>query len=177
MLSVELEGLVAQLAALDRPVVPWLIQGVDAHQVQEQFGSPVPEEVAAWFEWCNGVALHEGQTQDDVNLIPGYSPLSLREAVEMKGGHDGDPILGPKWIPILGGPSGDIYAAVWVSNENPRVAGILVGEPTEIEFESIEQMISVFRACYDRGAFSVDSQGRLSMDPESYDVVYAEIVG
>ena len=173
----ELDALVARLTELGRPVVQWLVPGVDPGQVEALVGSPVPDEVATWFGWCNGVALHEGQTQDDVNVIPGYSPLSLTEAVGQIADHAGDSTLGSHWIPLLGGAGGDIYAAVWGSGKSARVAGVLIGESTEIEFSSIEQMITVFNACYRRGAFFVDGRRQLSMDPGLYDVVNGEIVG
>ncbi|WP_145968909.1 hypothetical protein [Streptomyces hyaluromycini] len=177
MLLEELDALVARLTDLSRPVVRWLVPGVGPGQVESLLGSPVPDEVSTWFGWCNGVALHDGQTQDDVNLIPGYSPLSLAEAVGQMGDHEGDSTLGSHWIPLLGGAGGDIYAAVWEPGKSAKVAGVLIGESTEIEFGSVEQMISVFNECYRRGAFFVDGQRQLAMDPGLYDVVSGEIVG
>ena len=177
MLLEELDTLVERLTERGRPVVAWLNPGVDADQVADLVGSPVPEEVSAWFGWCNGVALHDGQTQDDVNVIPGYSPLSLAEAVGQMGDHAGDSSLGTHWIPLLGNAGGDIYAAVWEPGKPARVAGVLTGEATEIEFDSIDQMVSCFNACYLRGAFFVDERRQLSMDPNLYEVVYSEVVG
>jgi hypothetical protein len=172
----ELDTLTARLTGLGRPVVQWLVPGIDPAQVESTVGFPVPDEVSTWFGWCNGVALHEGQTQDDVNIIPGYGPLSLAEAIDRRGEHEGDSTLGAHWIPLLGS-GGDIYAAVWEPEKPAKVAGVLIGESTEIEFNSVEQMIAVFNECYDRGAFFVDDQGQLAMDPSLYDVVSGEIVG
>lgn len=177
MLLEELDMLVARLVELNRPVVPWLIPGVDAGQVEAALGHPVPEEVSTWFGWCNGVALHEGQIQDDINVIPGYGPLSLAEAVSQMAYHAGDSTLGTHWIPLLGSAGGDIYAAVWEPGKPAKMAGVLIGEPTEIEFDSIEQMIVVFNSCYQRGAFFVDDRHRLAMDPMLYDVINGEVVG
>ncbi|MDX3246211.1 hypothetical protein [Streptomyces sp. ME18-1-4] len=120
--------------------------------------------------------MREGQIQDDINVIPGYAPLSLQEAEERRRAHDGDPVLGEYSIPVMGGAGGDIYAAVWRPGQPARVAGVLVGEVTEIEFASLEQMVGVFNECYRRGAFYVDSGNRLAMDPALYDEVYAEII-
>lgn len=176
MLSRELEALVARLTELGRPVVPWLVPGVDVGQVEPVAGGQPPAEVIDWFKWCNGVELREGQVQDDINVIPGYSPLSLREASEIIDEYSDDPVLGSSWIPLLGGPGGDVYAAVWTAGKPARVAGVLVGEPTEIEFSSIEQMVAVFNECYRRGAFYVDGERRLAMNPALYEEVYGEIV-
>lgn len=79
-------------------------------------------------------------------------------------------------MPVLGGASGDIYAAVWEPGDNARAAGVLLGEQTEIEFATLEQMISVFNECYRRGAYFVDGQGRLAMNPDLYDEVYGAAV-
>ncbi|MEV4570444.1 SMI1/KNR4 family protein [Nonomuraea sp. NPDC049419] len=166
-----------QLAALKRPIVAALSPGLSSEQVESELGCSVPEDVAIWFGWCNGVAYFAGQTQDDANLIPGYAPLSLSEAVVLRESYPDDPVLGPDWIPLLGNASGDFYAALWRGSEQPQVAGVLSGEPTEIEFQNIELMISVFSECYFRGAFGVDERGMLTMDPELYEVVHSEVVG
>ncbi|WP_155256592.1 hypothetical protein [Salinispora pacifica] len=81
------------------------------------------------------------------------------------------------WIPLIGGASGDFYAAVWASGDRPKVAGVLSEAPTEIEFNDVEQMISVFTECYRRGAFGVDNRGMLTMDPELYEVIHSEVIG
>lgn len=175
MLATELEQLVAHLRQLDRPVVPLLRPGVAADRVTSTFGAPVPASVAEWFSWCNGVAGQAGQVQDEVNVIPGYNPLSIDEAVQMMGDYSGDPVLGQNWMPLLGSAGGDIYAAVWASGQDARVAGVLIGEPTEIEFSSVEQMVAVFNECYRQGAFYLDSQGRLAMDSGRYETVYEQI--
>ncbi|MFI9006803.1 hypothetical protein ACIGNX_06160 [Actinosynnema sp. NPDC053489] len=176
MLLTELESLMERLVALARPVASWLAPGVDVGVVERALGEVPPGEVITWFGWCNGVELHPGQLQDDINIIPGYAPLSLEEAVKFIQFHSGDPVLGDHWVPVLGGASGDIYAAVWEPGNNARVAGILLGEQTEIEFSSLEQMISLFNECYRRGAYFVDGQGRLAMNPDLYDEVYGAAV-
>ncbi|WP_066953442.1 hypothetical protein [Streptomyces lushanensis] len=176
MLSSELEALVGQLTEMARPVVSWLVPGLDPGQVEALMGQLPPGEVLTWFGWCNGVALQQGQVQDDINVIPGYAPLSLKEAVESKETYGGDPVLGENWIPVLAGAGGDIYAAVWQPGQPARVAGVLVGESTEIQFASLGQMVKVFNECYRRDAFYVDSQRHLAMDPGLYDEVYAEMI-
>jgi hypothetical protein len=149
--------------------------GVDVDHVSSVLDDIVPPSVAQWFGWCNGVASHPGQLQDDVNVIPGYNPLSIEEAVRLKPEYMSDPVLGDHWVPLLGNPGGDLYAAVWVPGAEARVAGVLIGEPTEVEFSSIEQMVVVFNRCFEGGAYFVDRQGRFAMAPDLYDEVYAQI--
>ncbi|WP_416979045.1 hypothetical protein [Streptomyces sp. T028] len=173
MLQEELESLVDRLAEMARPVVPWLVPGVEAGQVEAAVGPFPPDEVVSWFGWCNGVEFHDGQTQDEINVIPGYAPVSLREALGIRRSYGADPVLGEHWVPVLAGPSGDLYAAVWRPGQPARVAGVLIGESTNIEFASLEQMVRVFNECYRRGAFYVDDQQYLEMDADLCDEVYS----
>jgi hypothetical protein len=177
VLVTELEGLVSRLGNLGRTVGALLLPGVSTEHVVEVTGGPVPSEVAEWFQWCGGVAVRPGQIQDEVNVIPGYGPLSVEEAVRLKENYVGDSVLGENWVPLLGGAGGDLYAAVWEDGTVVRVAGVLVGESTEIEFSSVEQMVTVFNACYDNGAYFVNGSNMLDMNPDLYDAVYEEIVG
>ncbi|MFI5972997.1 hypothetical protein [Streptomyces sp. NPDC051452] len=177
MLDAELERLGTRLRDLNRPVVSWMVPGVDAERVSAVLGGPVPDSVARWFGWCDGVAVVPGQTQDQVNVIPGYSPVSLEEGVRLRSAYTGDEVLGEHWVPLLGSAGGDLYAAVWSPGKEAVVAGVLVGEPTEIEFSTVEQMVAVFNNCFDSGAFSVDGQGMLTMSPDLYDQAYDRVVG
>lgn len=177
MLDAELERLTAHLDSLDRPVVAWMLPGVDMDHVSSVLGEPVPDSVARWFRWCNGIASVEGQLQDDVNAIPGYNPLSIEEGARMMASYSGDPALGDHWVPLLGSAGGDLYAAVWAPGEDAVVVGVLIGEPTEVEFSTIEQMVMFFNRCFEGGAFFVDDQGQLAMSPDQYDEIYARTVG
>jgi hypothetical protein len=174
MLSAELERLTAHLDALNRPVVALMLSGADEERVSSILGEAVPQSVAEWFRWCNGIGHQDGQFQDDVNTIPGYNPLSIEEAVQLRGDYEGDSVLGSHWVPLLGNPGGDLYAAVWTPGSEAVVAGVLVGEPTEIEFQSVEHMVVVFNRCFESGAFFVNEEGRLVMAPEHYEEVYAQ---
>lgn len=177
MLQTELERLTAHLESLNRPVVAWMLPGVDEERVSSVLGESAPRSVAEWFHWCNGIGRHGGQLQDDVNTVPGYNPLSIEEAAHLKGDYAGDSVLGSHWVPLLANASGDLYAAVWGVGTEAVVAGVLIGEPTEVEFQSIEQMVVVFNRCFESGAYFVNEQGRLVMMPDQYEEVYAEVLG
>lgn len=176
MPAVYLEEFQSWLASLHRPVVSVLVPGVEPADVRAALGVNVPQAVVEWFGWCNGVAHRSGQTNDDVAVIPGYSPVSLDEAVRLRPTYDGDPLLSPNWVPLLASAGGDLYAAVWSVGSEASVAGTLVGEPTVIEFTSIQQMVSVFSACFARSAFYVDDRQHFAINPDLYDEVYAELV-
>ncbi|WP_152514365.1 SMI1/KNR4 family protein [Nocardiopsis valliformis] len=177
MLSSEIEVLMGKLSLLGRPVVGQLVPGSNQSRVSEFLGSDVPDDVKTWFAWCDGVDCRAGQSQDDINIIPGYYPLSLVEAMEVKSDHEGDPVLDGSWIPLLGGGGGDMYAALWSPGQDPVVAGSLVGEMTEIEFSSLGQAVRFFNECYEAGAFGVNEQGQLYIDPASYDELYETLHG
>ncbi|GIJ10585.1 hypothetical protein [Micromonospora andamanensis] len=177
MLIDRLDELVTIVRELGRPVASLLVPGISRREVERAYGAPVPEDVATWFGWCNGVRSEPGQIQDTVNLVPGYRPLSAAEAAALRPAYEDDPVLGTRWMPLLGGPSGDLYAAVWSGNERPGIAGVLIGEPTEIEFADTERLVDFFVRCYRQGAFTVGSDGLLTMDTDRYDAIYADIAG
>ena len=175
MLVDRLDDLEERLRDLGRPVVDLLLPGAAASDLD---GAGIqPSDVRDWFGWRNGVAERPGQTQGDVSLIPGYWPVSLAEALRMKLSYEGDPVLGESWIPILASGGGDIYAAVWKGGSVPSVAGVLLGESTEIEFPTIETMLDLFIACYDQGAYFVGANGYLEADPTRYEEIYDEVLG
>ena len=173
MLTDALEQFVAHLGRLNRPAVWWLRPGVPA----DRLPAGVPDSVAQWFGWADGVEGFSGQRFDDAAVIPGYTLVSVEEAARLMPAYAGDPVLGEHWLPLLTTAGADLYAAVWQPGEEARVAGVMAGEPTEIEFASIDQMVDFFIACFDTGAFSVDDLNRLIADPARYDELYAEIAG
>lgn len=175
MIVERLEEVTRRLSDLGRPIADQLLPGASAPELDA--AGALPMEVRDWFGWRNGVAELPGQTQGDVSLIPGYWPVSLAEAINMKGPYEGDPVLGNSWIPLLASGGGDIYAAVWAGDSVPTVAGVLLGEPTEIEFPDIETMLELFLACFDQGAYFVGEGGFLVANPDRYEEIYEEVVG
>jgi hypothetical protein len=176
--TAELEELVGHLAALGRGVVNLLRRDADVPQISAVAGGQPPNSVVEWFEWCNGVLASPGQTQDDINIIPGYNPVSLGEVDDLRTVYSSDPLLGERWIPLLRSAGGDIYAASWSSSgDEPVVVGVLVGEETIIEFSTIAQMVRVFNSCYEQQAYFVDEHGRLMLDPEIYERIYSDVTG
>jgi hypothetical protein len=176
MLIDELAQLEVNLRELKRKVVSTLLPGAAPETVSHRLGVDVPASVIEWFSWCNGVAVREGQIQDDVNVIPGYNPISLDEAVAMRALYADDAALRPRCAPLLRTASGDAYVAVWNPGEEAVVAGVLAGEPTDIEYTSIDQMMGYFNACFREGIFFVNGRGYLDMSADAYDELYARTV-
>lgn len=170
-----LEGIFQRLQELRRPVVSLLRPGATVADLDE--AGIQQQDLRDWFGWRNGVIEAAGQTQGDVSVVPGYWPVSLAEALSLKPSYQGDPTLGDSWVPLLTSGGGDIYAAVWTGDSRPVVAGVLIGEPTEIEFPTLEAMLEVFLACFERGAYFVGEGGYLEADSSSYEEIYDEVIG
>lgn len=169
MLEERFEELWAQAGRLGRPVVSHRKPGVSLDVLEQSFGTSVPPEVASWFGWCNGVAYHPNQTQDDAALVPGYEPLSVEEAVAIKEEYPEDSTLGARWFPILSTGGGDFYAVVEDRTKNRvNVVSVVVGEATRLAFNSVEQMLETFIECFRSGVFYVDVDGFLQADDERW---------
>jgi hypothetical protein len=149
-----------------------LLPGLPGDEVRRRLGD-VPDQVVAWFEWCNGV--DGGETLDDVAVIPAYYPLSLDEALGLIEIYEGDEELEPSFVPLLQGPGSNIYAAVWSDASKASVAFVVVEDDTEIRFASIRQMVAVFTACYERGVYQIDEDGYLTRN-DDYRAVYDDVV-
>ncbi|MFC8825150.1 hypothetical protein ACFT9I_07300 [Streptomyces sp. NPDC057137] len=170
MLIQSIERLWQQVAGLNRPVVESRVPGVSASEVEAVIQGPVPEDIAIWFGWSNGVEYRSGQVQDDAALVPGYEPLSLREAMGVRESYEiGDPVLGDFFMPLLATGGGDFYAAVYdASLRSPRVAHAMIGGESGFVYESIEAMVNGFCDFYRTGVFFVSDQGTLEADDDRW---------
>jgi hypothetical protein len=176
-LADELDRLLGHVRELNLPVTRFLLPGTQRGNIIAALGVVPPVSVVEWFGWCNGVRGEQGQIQDDVNLIPGYNPVSVEEAVRLKRYYADEPALGANWIPLLENPGGDIYAAVWDGSEDAMVAAVLEDTPTDIEFKSILEMVKYFNECYTRKAFYVEDDGWPTRNPQVSSIIYKEMFG
>lgn len=168
------------LNGIGAPVAHVLKPGASPVEIDAVLGPALPYAVLEWFRWCDGVEYTPGQTIGDSWAIPGYWPIELRDVVATKAVHDDptDPLLTHHWIPLLVNGSSDLYAAVWTDTTEPVVASIMPeAGPAEVEFRTVEQMVSVFNACFARSAYHLDDQHQLDVDDALYDMVYDEVVG
>ncbi|MFE1290588.1 hypothetical protein [Streptomyces sp. NPDC058751] len=170
MLVRSIEQLWLEAENLNRPVVGSRAPGVAAGEVEAVLGGVVPEDVATWFGWSNGVEYRPGQIQDDVFLVPGYEPLSLSEARGVRESYElEDAVLGEFWIPLLATGGGDFYAAVFgASLQSPEVAHVMIGGESFIVYKSIEEMVDAFCGFYRGGVFFVSDEGTLEADDERW---------
>ncbi|MFF9207466.1 MULTISPECIES: hypothetical protein [unclassified Streptomyces] len=166
MLIQSIEALWRAAEALQRPVVASRAPGVPVEEVEAVLGRAVPGDVATWFGWSNGVAYAPGQVQDDAALVPGYEPLSVREAAAVRDGYGSDdPVLGDFYVPLLATGGGDFYAVVCErSPEHPPVAHVMIGGETDIVYPSVGAMVEAFCRFYRNGVFFVSDEGTLEAD-------------
>lgn len=158
-------ALLAQLQRLQRPVVDWINPGITPDQVAAL--GPLPQDVETWFSLHNGIAHHPGQELWDVNVIPGYSPHGLAEAVAHRKVAFPDPVLWQMWLPLLHDHSDGFYAAVWSDSASaPVVMEYLVGFDTAVAFASISDMLDAAVDCYVQGVFFVNAEGGLDANYE-----------
>ncbi|GIF47377.1 hypothetical protein DFJ67_6805 [Asanoa ferruginea] len=172
-LTERLDDLEWWLRVLGRPVVDLLVPGLPPDATSRH--GPVPARVAEWFGWHDGVIRVAGQDHQDIEIIPGYAPLALAEAVGLRPEYDDDPALGDAWLPLLASEAGDLFAASWSGSDEPRVVAIRAGEPTRVEFPDLGAMVALFVDCFRRAAFAVGADGRLTTDPALYDQLYDEL--
>lgn len=173
MLTDALNQFFEHLGRLNRPAAWWVRHGVPG----DRLPADAPESVVHWFGWADGIESFEGQLFNDASVIPGYTLVSVEEAARLMPAYTGDPVLRDRWFPLLTTAGADLYAAVWAPGEDAQVASVVAGEPTEVEFGSIERMVDFFNACFDTEVFFVDDEQRLASDPGRYDELFAEMVG
>jgi hypothetical protein len=169
----DLDRLWGEVRLLGRPVVDARNPGIDAAEVRRVLGSDVPNDVIEWFRYGDGVAYVDGQTQDDAALVPGYYPLSLAEAVEIRSNYGGD--LGSWWLPLLSTGGGDFYAAAADSMGNLTVRSVMNGGVERRAYMGIEEMVAAFVRMYREGVFFVRSDGILWADDDRWIEIESEL--
>ncbi|KKK05207.1 hypothetical protein LQ51_15100 [Micromonospora sp. HK10] len=81
-------------------------------------------------------------------------------------------------MPLLQNGSSDLYVAAWSDTSEPAVVTIMPEfAPPEVEFQSVEQMVTVFNECFARSAYYLNAERQLDVDEELYDEIYAAVVG
>ncbi|MGH3312407.1 MAG: hypothetical protein ACRDP3_17775 [Streptomyces sp.] len=171
-----LDEIRSQIENLQRTVVQDLEQpGASEERFRSLIGD-APEAVRDWYLWCDGTRRRAGQSVGDASFIPGYIFPSLEEAAEIRrNGRDDLDQMG-NWLPLLISASTDLYAAVWDGTHTIGVAGVLEGEETELEYVTIEEMLTVFVSAYSDGAYVV-RDGHLDVDDDRMDDVYRTVTG
>nr|BFE64477.1 hypothetical protein GCM10020063_090030 [Dactylosporangium thailandense] len=170
----------AWLARLGAPVAPVLRSGASPGRIAQTLGPDVPSAVVEWFQWCDGVDATPGQTIGDSWTVPGFWPVELDEVARLKRIYDDpdDPLLAGAWVPLLMDGGTFLYGAAWSPGGPPAVACVMPEDgPAELEFDTIEQMVEFFCACFAGSAYVLDDDGILDCVQDRYDEIYAAIVG
>jgi hypothetical protein len=179
-LTDQLEQWRGWLSRIGAPVAPVLKRSTSQAEIDAVLGSTTPASVREWFQWCDGVEYASGQTIGDSYAVPGFWPVELRHVAGIKAAlYDaGSPLLAGSWVPLLEDGGGDAYVAVWSGTSEPVVVRVMPeAGPPWVEFDSIEQMVTVFNACFGRAAYHLDPEHRLDVDEALYDEIYTAIVG
>jgi hypothetical protein len=132
-----LDQVLEELRRLESPVIGLLepASSVDLVELES-----LPDEVREFYSWRGGTKYSRDSLVSDAYFIPGYWYPSVQAASAYKSAFVDVDVPG-NWFPLLLSDGGDCYAAVWDRLSGVRVAGVLIGEPTEIEHESIHQFL------------------------------------
>jgi hypothetical protein len=119
-------------------------------------------------------------TSADAADPPGFWPVELQHVVHIKADQydEGSPLLARNWVPLLVNGSSDLLVAAWSDTSEPLVVAIEPEfAPPKVEFQSVEQMATVFNECFTRSAYYLNAEHQLDVDDELYDEIYVAIVG
>ncbi len=132
----------------------------------------LPRECRDLYEWHNGA-------REPLELIPGYSFLSLAEAIDeyrmqlkIFGGTEG---FNPLWFPLFSF-QGDIYAVVLSSEGTNRSPVYLsFNQDTEIRlmYSDFDTLLAVSTRCFESNAYFLDD-GYLAEDEEKVERIKSE---
>jgi len=174
-LTQELDRLWEIVNDLERPIVAARKPGIAREQAEATFGHAVPDDVAAWYSYSDGIAYAGGQSQDDASLVPGFWPLSAIEAqaIRQEIADLDEPLLSPKWIPLLANGGGDLYVATFAGREVLHIATLSADLDVSVVFKRIEEMVSGFCELYRRGVFFVADDGSLEADDDQWEAFEA----
>lgn len=171
--------LAATLQACNAPVLDYLQPGLPPEQIVELLAAnnidPHPALIAL-YEWRNGVSLHDGIKRTLLDIFPQGVFYSLQDMIKRKKellewdylAYDlGD--LNEYW-PVFGSYEDDMYLLKNTTGEiyyiSPAVQ--LYGE---LEYTSIDAMITCANECYVQNIFTIDTGRGLRTDHDQYEVI------
>lgn len=154
------------------PVYKLLNNGLSEGEIDAAFnqvGLEATKELVELYTWRNGSPFEEGTPLDDVQIIPGYHFLSLKDAIGCYLAMKDDSRWNPYWFPVFANGGGDFYAVdLSQSNgESAPVIGFILGEiEQEIEYQSLATMLLTFSECFEKGVVFKSDDGYLEMDDD-----------
>lgn len=157
------------LARLSRPAAKRFLPGVEPGAVSDLLGRlriPMPEGLAEWYSEWNGMDWRDGDSADDLAVIPGFYLLSLEDAGASR--KDFKERLKPGWLPLLENAGGDVYAVEGATGR--KTAGMVHFCPeydrAETVYDSLAAMAASLAACLDQGIYHVDANGDFEIDDD-----------
>jgi len=154
------------------PVCKLLNNGLSEGEIDaalKQVGLESTKELVEVYKWRNGTPVEEGTLLDDVQIIPGYHYLSLKDSISCYLAMKDDSRWNPSWFPVFTNGGGDFYAvdlSLSDSNSAP-VVGFILGElEQEVEYQSLTTMLHTFCDCYENNVVFRTEDGYLEMDDD-----------
>jgi len=168
MISQLLNEVEKSLQQLDHPCVDHLNPGISSQKIQELF-EEIPlqptQDLRALFTWRNGSKDCEGITLGELAFFPGFYLMSLEESIqtylELRERNGWDKF----WFPIFASGGGDFYTMNLASEGQGQILGFYVfEEEAQVEYRSLESMLTALKNCYEQGIIFRNEQGYLDMD-------------
>ncbi|MBB2974948.1 hypothetical protein FHX49_000489 [Microbacterium endophyticum] len=174
-----LDRVEAALRVLDRHVLLDALQeGLSGAAAGEQLagvGLVATEELEQLYRWRNGTSATVASL-DDIQIFPGYSFLSIEEAVANYRVFLADRRWVEGWFPVFANGGGDFYFVDLKAAQSRAVRHFCIDElEYPPEFLSLSAMIQTLAECFERGVFFVDPNGYLEMDDQAFIELAAEM--
>ena len=156
------------LQQLDHPCVDHLNPGISSQQIQELFEEiplQLTQDLRALYTWRNGSKDCEGITLGELEFFPGFYLMSLEDSFQTYLELRETDAWGKSWFPIFASGGGDFYAMNLASEAQGQILGFYVfEEESQVEYWSLESMLTALKNCYEQGIIFRNEQGYLDMD-------------
>lgn len=163
-----LDKIETSLQQLHHSCVDHLNPGLSFQKIQELF-EEIPlqpnQDLHAFYAWRNGSKDSDGITLGELAFFPGFYLMSLEESIqtymELRARNGWD----KSWFLIFASGGGDFYAMNLAPEAQGQIHGVYVyEEEPQVEYRSLESMLTALKNCYEQGIIFRNEQGYLDMD-------------
>ena len=163
-----LDKIETSLQQLHHSCVDHLNPGLSSQKIQELF-EEIPlqpnQDLHALYAWRNGSEDSEGITLGELAFFPGFYLMSLEESIKTYLELRETDAWGKSWFPIFASGGGDFYAMNLAPEAQGQILGFYVfEEEAQVEYRSLESMLTALKNCYEQGIIFRNEQGYLDMD-------------
>ena len=163
-----LDKIETSLQQLHHSCVDHLNPGLSSQKIQELF-EEIPlqpnQDLHALYAWRNGSEDSEGITLGELAFFPGFYLMSLEESIQTYLELRETDAWGKSWFPIFASGGGDFYAMNLAPEAQGQIHGVYVyEEEPQVEYRSLESMLTALKNCYEQGIIFRNEQGYLDMD-------------